>query len=201
MLRRLIQKLSGKREIYFHEDDYCQQQLLPREATTHAESELRKIDEFSAAHRSPGGLGWTDVYMREEAPAQFATLKMKRHDFDALISPILPAFDRVLTGYSSHREVCTRTAAWGLSRECVLFADWSDADVIANVWCGFFDPEEEQIRSAARVIAALGRIHPLVFVDWAWGYTCEATEEEHFVVMLRTKLETIAERAKELKKG
>jgi hypothetical protein len=201
MLRRLIQKLSGTREVYFHEDDYCQQQLLPRETTTHAESELRKIDEFSATHVAPGGLGWTDVYMREEAPAQFAELQMKRREFDALVSPIFPAFDRVMTGYSSHREVCKRTAAWGLSQGCVMFADWSDAGVITNVWSRFFDSEEEQIRTAARVVAALGRIHPLVFVDWAWGYTCEATEEEHFAVMLRTKLTTIAEHASGIKKG
>jgi hypothetical protein len=35
-----------------------------------------------------------------------------------------------------------------------------------------------------------------VYVDWAWGYTCDASEEEAFASMLRTKLQTIAENAK-----
>lgn len=198
---RLFQRLSRKREIYFHEDDYCQQQLLPREATAHATSEIEKIDSFAEAHHAPGGVGWTDIYLRQEAPAQLRTFKIKREDFASLISPVLPAFDVVLTGYSSHREVCKKTAAWGISQQCSLFADWDDDGTIANVWSEFFDPAEESIRSAAKAVAALGRLHPLVFVDWAWSYTCDASEEERFAAMLRTKLETIAARAKEIKKG
>jgi hypothetical protein len=51
----------AKREIYFHEDDYCQQQLLPREASAYARAEVQKIGEFAESHRVPGGRGWTDI--------------------------------------------------------------------------------------------------------------------------------------------
>ena len=194
---RFLQRKSRSGEIYFHEDDYCQQQLLPREATAHAVAEVKKIGEFADAHRVPGGLGWTDMYLRQEAPAEIRTLKMKNEDFAAVVSPFLPAFDVVYTGYSSHREQCKKTAAWGKSQECALFADWDDDGTIANVWAKFFDRDEDSIRAASQAVGALGRVHPLVYVDWAWGYTCDASEEETFTSMLRTKLQTIAENAKQ----
>jgi hypothetical protein len=193
---QFLQRKSRSREIYFHEDDYCQQQLLPRSATAHAVAEVKKIGEFADAHQVQGGLGWTDVYVRQEAPPEFRTLNLKREDLAAIVSPILPVFDIVYTGYSSHREKCEKTAAWGRSQQCALFADWDDDGMVANVWAEFFDREEDSIRAASKAVTALGKVHPLVYVDWAWGYTCDASEEEAFASMLRTKLQTIAENAK-----
>jgi hypothetical protein len=180
------------REIYFHEDDYCQQQLLPREATSRAESELQKIGEFSKAHRDPDGAGWTDVYVREEGPLEFVTLKMKREELAAAVKPYLPPFDVVYTGYSSYRTLCENTAAWGNSSECVMFADWDENGIVCNVWVSFFEREEKLLLAASKAVAALGKLRPLVYVDWAWDYTCETTEEETFLSKLRSKLDTIA---------
>jgi hypothetical protein len=193
---RFLQRKSRNREIYFHEDDYCQQQLLPREATAHAVAEVKKIGEFADAHRVSGGLGWTDMYLRQEAPTEIRTMKMKNEDFAAIVSRFLPAFNVVYTGYSSHREQCKKTAAWGTSQQCALFADWDDDGTITNVWAELFDRDEDSIRIVSKAVAALGNLHPLVYVDWAWGYTCDASEEETFASMLRTKLQTIAENAK-----
>ncbi len=200
MLHRLFQRLARQREIYFHEDDYCQQQLLPREATAHAQAELQNIDEFASEHQSPEGVGWTDIYVREDSPAvELASLKITRVELDELISPILPEFDMVYTGYSTHREVCKRTSAWGLSRWCALFADWDETGVVKHVWCAFFDDADRSISSATQAVSALSRKYPMVFVDWAWEYTCDASSEDDFAAMLRSKLATIAERANERK--
>ena len=40
-------QFAAKREIYFHEDDYCQQELLPRESLAYAEAEVKKVAEFA----------------------------------------------------------------------------------------------------------------------------------------------------------
>jgi hypothetical protein len=193
--------MSAKREIYFHEDDYCQQQLLPREAAAYAGAEIQKIGEFADSHRVPGGLGWTDIYVRKEAPVELRTLRIKRQEFAALVSSFLTSFDVVYTGYSSHREVCRKTGAWGNSQQCALLADWDEDGIIANVWAEFFAEDEESILAASKAVAALGRLHPLVYVDWAWGYTCDASEERAFASMLRAKLDSIAENVRSLRKG
>src|ERR1043166_1688474 len=98
----LLQSAFAKREIYFHEDDYCQQELLPREALAFVESEIKKSDEFAAAHLAPGGIGGTYLYTRRAPPMSFRALRMTREDFDSAISPHLPPFHQVYTGYSSY---------------------------------------------------------------------------------------------------
>ena len=196
---RLFRRLSRNREIYFHEDDYCQQQLLPRGAAAHVETEIGKIDDFADAHRAPGGLGWTEMYARKEAPVELRTLGIEKELFAQTVSPFLPPFDIVYTGYSSHREQCKRTAAWGRSERSALFADWDEEGVICNAWAEFFEEDEASIIAVTRAVASLGRLHALVYVDWAWSYSCDASDEDLFASTLRKKLKTIADSAKSLK--
>src|SRR5580765_5006845 len=134
-----LQSASAKREIYFHEDDYCQQELLPREALAFTETEIKKSDEFASAHLAPGGTGWTDLYIRQDPPMTFRALKMTREDFDGAISSHLPSFDHVYTGYSSYRERWKNAAAWGTSQQNAIFVDWDDEGIINNVWSQFFE--------------------------------------------------------------
>jgi hypothetical protein len=61
--------------------------------------------------------------------------------------------------------------------------------------------DEASIRAASRAVAALSAFHPLVYVDWAWGYRCQASDENAFASLLRNKLKTIAETMKSFKSG
>ena len=191
-----LQSTSAKREIYYHEDDYCQQELLPREALAFVESEIKKSDEFAAAHLASGGIGWTDVYVRQDPPATFRALKITREDFHAAISSHLPPFDQVYTGYSTYRDRCKKAAAWGTSQQNAIFVDWDDEGIINNVWAQFFDSDQKSISAASKAIAALGMLHSLIYVDWAWSFVCEIFNEEAFASRLRSKLSDIAERTK-----
>ena len=195
----LLQSALAKREIYFHEDDYCQQELLPREALAFADAEIKKIGEFADAHRAPDGAGWTDVYVRQKPPVNFRALGVKKEVFADAVSPDLPPFDLVCTGYSSYRERCRKTAAWGTSQHNALFADWDDESIITNVWAQFFDSDEKSLLAASKAVAALGMLHSIIYVDWAWGYTCEIINDEALASRLRSKLADIAERTKKIK--
>jgi hypothetical protein len=196
-----LKSVFAKREIYFHEDDYCQQELLPREALEFAETEIKKIAEFAQAHRAPGGAGWTDVYVRPKSPAGFRTLAMTKDDIDAIVSPHLLPFDLVYSGYGSYRERCRNTAAWGTSQHNAIFADWDNECIVANVWTQFFESDEKSLVAASKAVGALGALHSLVYVDWAWGYTCEIVNDESLASPLRSKLADIAERTKNVREG
>ncbi len=154
--------MSHAREIYFHEDDYCQQELLPRGAAAHAEGELNKIGDFADAHRAPGGLGWTDIYIGQEAPVKLRALGIEKEVFAQTVSRFLQPFESVLTGYSSYRQRCNNTGAWGRSDACALFAEWDHDGIITHAWAEFFDEDEASVLAAARAIAALGKLRPLV---------------------------------------
>jgi hypothetical protein len=189
------------REIYFHEDDYCQQQFLPAAASEAAVAELAAIGQFSEAHRAPGGMGWTDIYVRSGETVGFGTLGVHRDTFDARLVARMPRYDRVFTGYSSHRESCQRTGAWGSGERCSIFADWDDAGIVQNVWTEFFDSSEEALQSAAWAAASVAPDHRLVYVDWAWDYTCQAADTTVFYDRLAAKLRDIDERTQQYLKS
>jgi hypothetical protein len=188
----LFQAKFVKREVYFHEDDYCQQELLPREALRFAEAEVKKIGEFADAHRDPDGAEWTEVYVRPKLPVNFRALGMTKEDIHAVISAHLLPFDIVCTGYSSYRERCRNTAAWGTSARNALFAEWDQEGVVTSVWSQFFESDEKSLTTASKAMIAIGMVHSLIYVDWAWGYTCELVNGDAFAGLLRTKLEGIA---------
>jgi hypothetical protein len=191
---KLFKKKPTGRAIYFHEDDFCQQQLLPARALEHVRSELRKINEFSEAHRSPDGLSWSDVYVRDES-AELNTLKLTRGQFVEAVSN-LPAFDTVYTGYSTHKKACKSTCAFGFDPQCSLIADWDDAEIIKSIWAQLFSQDSQHIEGIAKSVKALGAVEPLIYVDWAWGYVCDSQNEGEFITLLTDKLKQIQSRRK-----
>jgi len=44
-------------------------------------------------------------------------------------------------------------------------------------------------------------LHSIIYVDWAWGYTCEIINDEALASRLRAKLADIAERTKKVQEG
>lgn len=189
---RLFRKRPKPREIYFHEDDYCQQQILPASEKISATDELAKISEFSKEHEAPNGVGWTDVYVRQRTGAGFDALRITRTQLEEAIQEFFPKFDAVYTGYSSYRQECKSTGAWGTSDSCCIFADWNEDDIIQNVWTSFFDDSEDSISLAAQMVSALASYSPLIYIDWAWDYTVDPSNEEEFIRLLKDKLKGIA---------
>src|SRR5512144_460743 len=95
-----------KRTVYFHEDDYCQIEVLPAQSWEYCAIQLGQIAEFSEQHRTPNGMGWTGIHVRGKAPATLAALSLDVDSVSRALSQYLVPFDRVETGYSSHREEC-----------------------------------------------------------------------------------------------
>jgi hypothetical protein len=97
------------REVYFHEDDYCQLELLPEANWDFCAKQMNEIEKFSEAHKAE--IGWTDMFMRSENPKQLSEVEIERAALVSSVREILPPFDRVLTGYGSHSEECQHTIA------------------------------------------------------------------------------------------
>lgn len=196
---RLFRKRPEARDIYFHEDDYCQQQILPASEKSSVSDELANISEFSREYDEPNGVGWTDVYVREETGAGFDTLRITHTEFDEAILEFLPRFDNVYTGYGSYRQKCKLTGAWGTSQLCCIFADWNEDGMVQNVWTNFFDDSEDSIAHAARAVSALASHSPMVYIDWAWDYTADPSKEGDFTRLLKEKLKGITSAVKSQK--
>ena len=181
VLRRLARRLVGQtpmRSVYFHEDDYCQVEILPVAAQEYCLDEMKRIGEFAAAHRD--GLGFTDVYMRANVPQSLASLDIPLVDLRSAIDDKLSPFDRVFTGYSSHRERCRTVYAWGSGELAALFAEVGDGDVIKAMWVSLYGLSADRVDAWCRAFASLPHSSKLVLADWN---SCEVVPLEDEAAM------------------
>lgn len=154
-------------DVYFHEDDYCQIELLPAWLRDYCCTEAGRIDEFAAAHRD-GGIGYTGIYVRPSPPATYRNLEIALSGFSAAASQWLPSLGRVFTGYASHRELARNTHAWGL-QGARLFAETDAAGTVAAAWLVLSGPEPHAVSTVQQALLALPRRDDTLLVDWTWS--------------------------------
>jgi hypothetical protein len=133
------------------------------------------IDDFAAKH-DDGGMGYTGIYVRPDAPHAFAELRIATTAFSSAISRHLPAYDSVFTGYSSYREECRSTLAWG-DDSFTIFAD-HEANIIKHVWLDLSLPNAAE---AARIAAALRDLpgsENILLADWSWSLVAMLSDPE-----------------------
>ena len=141
------------RTAYFHEDHYCQVELLPGENLEWCRAQMDAIEEFSDAHQT--GAGWTDMYVRPPAPIPIETRGIA---LDVLASAIaVPPYD----------EEVPNVRAFGRDGGITLFAQQRDGVVVA-IWLGQQPVVDAEIRSSADALAALAQWN-LLLVDWEWN--------------------------------
>ena len=186
--------LPQKRTLYFNEDEYCQQQLVPLHLLDKIQNELTKVNNYSQEHLAPNGVGWTEMYILEDYTDSIKNLKILAPALKAKLVEIASVFDSVTTGYSSMVSECNRTAAVGNSTSCALYYDWDENDHVNSIWTGFFNGSVESLQESTELVKAVSEIHPMIYVDWAWGYVCNASDPITFKELLTQKLNEINKR-------
>ena len=180
-------------DAYFHEDDYCQQEILPLAALPFCQQQSGEIEVFSAKHQAD--VGWTDVFVRKDSPAELKSLAIPVADLRRILGQHLVEFTTIYTGYSSHREYCKNTLGFGLeSAGCFLFVDWDSDGIVLHIWTDLFDNTPEHLTPAVDAMQALGVKYPLLYVDWAWDFSLPIDGSEALAQKLREKLDEIARR-------
>lgn len=168
---------------FFHEDDYCQVELLPASACGYCLAEMGRIDEFAEAHRD--GAGFTDMYFRGDPPVPLASLGTTLSEWDAALGPLSPRFAQVLTGYSSHRELCPSVAGWGFGDGQAVFASVGEGGVVGPVWLSLYGVTAERVGQWTRLLRSVPRAADLVVADWSTGQVVPLAVEPAVVGYLR----------------
>ena len=168
---------------FFHEDDYCQVEVLPASARGHCLAEMGRIDEFADAHRD--GAGFTDMYVRGEPPVPLASLGTTLQEWEAALGPLVPRFAQVLTGYSTHREPCPSVAGWGFSDGQAVFASVGEGGVVGPVWLSLNGVTAERVGLWCRLLRSLPRAAELVVADWNSSQVVPLADEPAVAAYLR----------------
>ena len=122
--------------IFFHEDYYCQQEILPLAALEFCLEEIEKIKDFSVAHRASDGLGWTAIYKINNPPQRLSELGITLNTFGAVMTAELPEVRAIYSGNGPgffSRTRCRRTRGYGFNCTAVIYADWNRDKIIEHI--------------------------------------------------------------------
>jgi hypothetical protein len=163
------------RDVYYHEDDYCQLELVFEVNGQFCAEQMGMIDEFSAVHKAD--VGWTDVYARPDNPTPLSAVNITGSDLTACMPSSMPRFDRVFTGYSTCRTECERTIAFGPHDSLVAYAEVDGNDVVTSVWFTFDLKSSDDVAVAIDLMHGLSR-WPLLVADWGWSQLIRVNDSD-----------------------
>lgn len=158
-------KTKEAEKVYFHEDLYCQVEVVPRENLLALNSENEKINELSEAHRS--GLGYRDIFSRGEHQIKTIDRSITLDEFEALLTAFgFRKISNVYSGYGRLEEICKNTFAFKIDL-AIVFCDLQNG-LIKNIWLdGFrFNKESEAKEMLVTCLNQIGEKWNLVLNDW-----------------------------------
>ncbi|MDE6785374.1 MAG: hypothetical protein K2J26_08410 [Ruminococcus sp.] len=154
-----------KRTVYFHEDDYCQTEILPLAAKKFCLKQIGEIDEFAVRHSE--GIGFSDMYVRDESPHSISEAGISQEKI-AEVLDFLPEFDEVDSEYMHYIGDSQLVFARGIDNHMAVFWEKDENGIISAMWFGIYViPENRDIW--CKTLIALGSIAPLLLVDWCAG--------------------------------
>ncbi len=152
------------KELYFHEDFYCQVELLPVSAVQHCTEEMSESDAFSDAHWN--GTAWTALYLRDDHSTYLRSLGIRIRDIAAKLDSMLEPVETIFTGYSTYREQCSNTRGWVFPCKSALLADYAADEVVQNLWMVNDHPYVRSLGKFKEVIGVLNEYSQFVIADW-----------------------------------
>lgn len=163
------------KEIFFHEDDYCQIELLPLENLAFCLQQAGVIDAFRKEHWT--GAGWDAMHIREENPQPLSALRIGLDDVRRALAATTFEYDAVSTGYSTWRQPCPEVHAFGSTDGRTLFVQVADGIAVA-IWCSDLSLAWQQLPHGER----------LLFVDWGWSFVSPLQDTPRLLSYLQERV-------------
>lgn len=167
-------RIDGTTSIYFHEDDYCQIELVSRENEGFLVAQGAEIQR--SAEKNFDGYGYKAIHVRSEEPVSLSTKGIAVEQMaEVLTAGGFFRIDNVFTGYSTHRERAKDTVAFKLD-SYVVYLDHKDG-IVAHAWLDMnwgASPESQM-----RFIDALdqiGRKWQLLLSHWPESRVVDLTD-------------------------
>ena len=151
---------------YFHEDYFRQVEFCPKENLEFLKKENNEVNKFAEEHSD--GIGFTDIYVREENNQKTIHEKqIKLSDLNLILLNLgLEKIEKVYTGYSSFREVCENTIAYKFD-EAEIFVI-TENDLVKDFFItGFRFYENQEIKiKLEEILYRIGTEYDLILNDW-----------------------------------
>lgn len=184
------------KEIYFHEDDYCQIELAPVENEEFIKQEIDAISNFSEQHKAPNGIGWTKMYMRKEPQCTLKEKGIHIKEFDDRVGKVIGKYDEVYTGYSTYKEKCRNTNGYG-DDTVRVFIEYNE-EVITHIWFDFLLNDDKTAKRLYEILNKITDNYDLLFVHWPWGFYSRPKNDIELLNKLKSASNELRNRMEEL---
>ncbi|WP_299229723.1 hypothetical protein [uncultured Psychroserpens sp.] len=147
-----------KGTIFYHEDDFCQIEIIPKENLSDLLKQADNIADFTAEK------GYSDIYVREENKVSLKSREIERTELEKLLTELgTEKHTEVITGYGSdYRVKSENTIGYGKEYSAVYF-DFEN-DKVKNIWItNLFGLNHEKV---VDVLSKIGEKWNLVLMDW-----------------------------------
>lgn len=156
-------------EIYFHEDDYCQIELIPEENYFSCVKQSKMINEHYRDNFNEG-FGFTNILVRDHHKISLKELKIDITEFENIISTELNKVESVYTGYSSQHQLCTEIFAFSYNKNVVVFYDIDPIkSIVQHIWLKLNIMEKSEVEKCLSIFDMLSPLK-LILVDWEYGF-------------------------------
>lgn len=160
----------AKGTIFYHEDDYCQIEIVPKENLSDLIKQADNIADFSAEN------GYSDIYVREENKVSLKSREIDKTELEKLLTELgTEKHTEVITGYGSeYRVKSENTIGFGKEYSAVYF-DFEN-DKVKNIWItNLFGLNHDQV---VDVFSKIGEKWNLVLMDWSSSELIDLTNKE-----------------------
>ena len=148
----------AKGTIFYHEDDFCQIEIVPKENLSYLLKQADNIADFSAEN------GYSDIYIRKENKVRLKSREIDKTELEKLLTELeTEKHTEVITGYGSdYRVKSENTIGFGKEYSAVYF-DFEN-DKVKNIWItNLFGLNQDKV---VDVLSKIGEKWNLVLMDW-----------------------------------
>ena len=148
----------AKGTIFYHEDDFCQIEIVPKENLSDLLKQADNIADFTAEK------GYSDIYVREENKVSLKSREIEKTELEKLLTELgTEKHTEVITGYGSdYRVKSENTIGYGKEYSAVYF-DFEN-DKVKNIWItNLFGLNHDRV---VDVLSKIGEKWNLVLMDW-----------------------------------
>ena len=168
---RSDKKIKGT--IFYHEDDYGQIEIVPKENFGRLIKEAENVKYFSENHFESEG--FTDMYVRNGIGLKLEERKIKASELNEILLKVFEEkHTNVTTGISSDEIRSKNTYGYGKNHNGIFF-DFNEGFVL-NIWIsGRIDVNNHKLTS---VLNEIGRKWNLLLMDWNTMELIDLTNSE-----------------------
>jgi hypothetical protein len=179
---KFVDLFRKKKAIFYHEDDFLQIEILPRENYPQLKAESEKVDAFSRENFD--GTGFTDIYVRDDNnKVELNQRDINKKDVEQILSSLgMDRITTVMTGYGqSYRQLHHNCIAFGKEYHAVYF-DFK-GEIVQHIW--ITQPWMIGREKLVNCLYDIGVKWDLVLHDWNNSETIDLTDKNAIINYLR----------------